>query len=158
MNKRKHKTKVFSTQEKSNIARAFAGAIFSYTFIKHEKADILLKILLFILEIKLTKNVLKNWLQLLKRNNKTILILPTASSNPYSKLMINILRMKQRISISFKKNIHTRNDMNLMILFLVKALNDEPLENNNLTFIHPNHNMLSKFIDIPYIILPKDIL
>ena len=45
-----------------------------------------------------------------------------------------------------------------MILFLVKALNDEPLENNNLTFIHPNHNMLSKFIDIPYIILPKDIL
>ena len=72
--------------------------------------------------------------------------------------MINILRMKQRVSISFKKNIHTRNGMNLMILFLVKALNDEPLENNDLTFIHPNHNMLSKFIDIPYIILPKDIL
>lgn len=53
--------------------------------------------------------------------------------------------------------ITTKSINNFMMPFLVRALRDEPLEDNDLVFIHPNHNMLSKFIDVPDIVLPKDV-
>jgi hypothetical protein len=50
--------------------------------------------------------------------------------------------------------ITTKSVNNFMMPFLIRALKNEPTEENDLVFVHPNHNMLAKFIDTPDIVLP----